>query len=205
MRCALVAVAVWTSACTVADPHFFRPDGGGDGPTVDAVDPTDGGPDGPAQASFDVGFVNEWRIGTAATSMSQNAWARVVNTGSASLDLSTATITNVIDNHAQIVVDVTWEGPTLDLAPSMSAGFLSPAATTLIVTNGVVTEPAEETTTSLLHISVTNLPGTWLVDNVEATFQIENARVTLPINLVSSGTGSNSTAFSATRVSSVPL
>jgi hypothetical protein len=128
-----------------------------------------------ATASFDVGYINVWRLGTDATSMSAYHWVRVANMGTSPLDLSTMAITNVSDDHNQIVVTVSVEpGITTQLNPGYSAGSLIPSTAQLIVNSGVMNEPAQDSSTMLIGITATNLPtpGLWLGVNAEATLQI---------------------------------
>lgn len=161
----------------------------------------------PAQVAFDVGHVSEWRLGTSASSLSQSEFVRIVNMGDEPLDLSTATFTNVIDNHDQIVVSMTVRPNTITLSPGNSAGALSPAAAQYVTTNGLVTEPAQETTTGLVQVTVNNLPpaGTWLAVDGEGTLQIGNARATVQVRVVSSGTGTAATPHAGVRAESTPV
>ncbi len=161
---------------------------------------------GTVQASFDVGYVSQWRIGTDGTNLNDSSWIRIVNTGVVPLDLSTGRITNVVEDISEFNTTVTWETPTVLLEPARSAGGLSPDAFELIVGDGIVTEPAQDTSQIISVVRISNFPppGNWLILHVEVTFQVENASATLPLVLVASGTGTTVDVFEAKRASSVP-
>jgi hypothetical protein len=160
----------------------------------------------PGQNRFDVAYVDQWRVNTSATSMNATGWMRIANLGAQSLDVSTMTITNVSDDHAQMEVSVTIDavGPTA-LAPGFSSGALTGGAYSLVVDK--MNEPVEDPTVSLLRISIPSVApsGTWLVMNASATLRIGNAYAILPITVTSTAPGTSYTPYTARRVSSTPL
>jgi hypothetical protein len=180
------------------------------GETPDAgVDaPPDALPDSaPGQARFDVAYVNVWDLGTGAADMSEVRWARIINTASEPLDLSTATFTNVSDNHNQIVIGMAMENNAgTSLNPGFSLGALTGGASSLIVSSGMVTEPDQSGggSTGLIRITATNLPpaGTWLIVDGVGTLRIGNAFVSITVTIRSSGTGSAATPVEAKRSNS---
>jgi hypothetical protein len=184
-----------------------------DGEAPDASTPVDAMVDAPrpdaapGEEAFDVGYISEWRLGSDAVSVSQYEWVRIVNMGDQPLDLATATITNVTDNHPQIVVSMTWAPTTTVVEPGNAAGALNPASSAKIVASGLVTEPAQDTASGLVHLSVTNLPpsGTWLGVDGEATLQVGHARATIAVRVVQAGTGAAQTPYTAMRAVSSPV
>ncbi len=175
-------------------------------PPIDAG--TDvGNPDGGGQVSFDVGFVSEWVIGGEPQSMTEYEWIRVVNTSSMPLDLSVGQVTNVSISDNRFTITSTWQTVTTVLDPGKSAGRLSTRASPVIVSNGLVSEPAQDTVEGLLQLRITSFPpsGAWFGVQVEITIQIGNARATLPLVVGQSGTDMTPMATLGARVSSVPV
>jgi hypothetical protein len=161
-----------------------------------------------ATVKYDVGYVREYRIGTNAPSFfSDGSWARVVNMGTMTLDLSTGVVTNVTTDDPRFSVQITWTpGNTTVLMPGKSGGALTPTAANLIVGSGLVTEPAQDISQGYMSLNVMNIPvpGTWLATNVEATLSIAGKTATMPIKFTSSGTSNMATPITGNRVSSAP-
>ncbi len=175
--------------------------GTGDAGTGDA--PTDAA----AQVAFDVGFVSQWTIGGEPTSMTEYEWIRIVNRSSAPLDLAAGQVTNVAISDNRFVITAMWQTASTVLDPGKSAGALSTRAVPFVVSNGLVTEPAQNTVEGLLQFRVSTFPpsGAWFGVQVEITVQIGNARATLPVVVGNSGTNVNPAATQGMRVSSVPI
>lgn len=178
------------------------------GPLDAAESDGSAGPDAPATAAqFDVAHVSQFYLGTAASSLSYFAWVRLVNTGTENLDLSGATVTDVIDDHAQMDVTMAWSDRiAVQLQPGRSGGALTQDAAALIGGTGLVTEPAQDIQNQYVEIRATNIPtsGSWLFVNAEGTLTIGNARATIRVTIVSSGSGSQVTPMDAIRSPSAP-
>jgi hypothetical protein len=207
MRGLAIFVVVGLAGCTVSDRRYVLPPDASVDAESDGPDVFDGAS---VQNMFDVGYANQWRVNGTLHDAGQNAnfvtWARFVNEGSEPLDMSTATIVGVVDDHPTFFdAVVTWES-TIDLSPGFSAGALSQASSQLIVNSGLVTEPAQDTSLPTLRMVVDNFAssGAWLFVNFEITVEIGNARATLPITLSNSGTNPLA-PDSAARVTSAPI
>jgi hypothetical protein len=175
----------------------------GDASTPDSTAASDAPSDAPSQALFEIGFVSEWRRGSTATSVAEQTWVRVVNTGDTPLDLSDGMVTNVSLNGPPgfDTTGTAWLGSTTVLEPGMSAGALRVDAAQLIIASGIVSEPAQDTTSDLLRLDVSSFPGTWIGVDLEITVQIANARATLATRVVNSGTGTVTPMAAARAVS----
>lgn len=172
----------------------------------------DGGVDGPmsdgsVQARFDVGYVSEWTIGGEPQTMTEYEWIRVVNMGSAPLDLTGGRVTNVAISDNRFTITATWQTVTTVLNPGNSAGRLSTRASPVIVSNGLVPEPAQDAVEGLLQFRIASFPpsGAWFGVQVEIAIEIGNARATLPLVVGQSGTNTTPMATMGARVSSVPV
>jgi len=169
---------------------------------------TDGAPpDGAIQARFDVGYVSEWVVGGEPQTMTEYEWIRIVNMGSAPLDLTTGRVTNIAVSDDRFPITATWQTVTTVLDPGKAAGRLSTRASPVIVSNGLVSEPAQDAVEGLLQFRVASFPpsGAWFGVQVEITIEIGNARATLPLVVGNSGTNPTPMATQGARVSSVPV
>src|SRR5690606_17899914 len=120
-------------------------------------------------------------------------WIRIANLGAQPLDVSSMTITNVSDDHEQMVVEVTIDKPgTSSLSPGLAEGDLVSSASSLIVPK--MSEGIQEPPVSLLRVRIGTVSpsGTWLYFNATATLTIGNAYANIPLKITSSGTGSAS-------------
>jgi hypothetical protein len=132
---------------------------------------------------------------------------RIVNTGSAPLDLSQATIRNLTYEDARFELTLLVRPVTTALDPGRSAGSLSIAAAEQIVGSGLVTEPTQDAITEVVELQITRFPpsGLWLVFEAEATVEIGNARAGLNIRVRNSGTDPGFTPIDGRRAVSGPV
>jgi hypothetical protein len=219
-RC--IAASTGTSWCAYPDPecpggYRYSDQDVGDGlagrcapeMTVDAgadagVDaPVTGTDAPPGQNKFDIAYVNDFRLGSSATTMTTTGWFRVANLGAQALDVTAMTITNVSDDHPNTVVTITIDKPgDTALPPGFSDGELTGNSYTLVMAK--MSEPVRSGAMSLIKITADPIPpsGTWFFINITATITIGNAYAIMPLQLVQSGTGTAATPNAATRVSS---
>lgn len=211
MRLLALALGLAVVGCGDA-PYYLNIDSGivdgagvddaGVDASVDALRP-DAPPD---QVAFDIGFASRWFVGSEAINMSSDQWVRIVNKGSLPLDLSTASVVNVVASTPSVPVTAEWGTVTTVLEPDRSAGALSAAAASLIVTSGLVTEPAQNTSDELILLTAT-FPPQWTFVDVEISVEIGNARATLPVRLYkgSPNTGPGAAPDEGQRAQSVPF
>ncbi len=132
--------------------------------------------------------------------VSIGSWGVVVAKGSRSLDMTTAKIVSVTDDHPTAIINVTVGVPNSGgtLLPNQYAGNLSPLANTEIIDSGVVTEPKNSMSFSF-RMSLQDLPTASVNINVVAVFSVEGTEISIPIIV---RVGASSTSFNqASRIS----
>lgn len=148
---------------------------------------------------YDVGYVDNLTVTTDITGV--YGFVAVVNTGSAQLNLSTVSVVTFIDDHPTIQWSFAKEKDSMAmLAPGRAAGFLTLAAKSKVLANGVVTEPVDDEVLSFSMNFVAPLPAGVSL-NAQAVISIDNVNVTLPF-MINVGTGVQFN--SARRVSARP-
>src|SRR5262249_29675777 len=114
-----------------------------DGPTEVNDAAVDRMPDSPAASvGYDIAYISEFTLPYGVSSIS--SFLRIVNTDTAPLNVSTASVVSFSDDTN--TGDLTFERlgeTTLTIQPGHAAGCLSPAATEKLVGGGIVTEPIE--------------------------------------------------------------
>jgi hypothetical protein len=179
-----------------------------DGPTaIDAMPdasvdaPVDAPIDAPPRHKYDVGYINE--ITLAPNNRVLLGFILVANIDSMPLQATDATVVSFADSSPV----VEWEfikdqDAVMPIAPSRSAGLLSPAATEKIVTSGLVTEPNDDMFMSFA-MSFVQTPPAGITFDAQAVLRIAGENVTLQFKIHTMNT-TMITFHSARRVSSTP-
>jgi hypothetical protein len=148
---------------------------------------------------YDVGYVDNLTLTPDITGVF--GFVAVVNMGTAQLNLSTASVVTFIDDNANVEWSFAKEkDSTAMLSLGRAAGFLTLAAKSKVLANGVVIEPFDDEILSFSMNFVTPLPSGASL-NAQAVISIDNVNVTLPFT-INIGTGVQFN--SARRVSARP-
>lgn len=151
--------------CDVCDVGADGIDKDGDG-TPDACDacpadkPNDRNGDRVCDsvAAYDLATISEFTLPTPVLGIS--SFVRVVNTGLTTLDLGTAQVVSVVDNHPTANISYAIVSNSGTVPMGQAAGDLSPAATTKLVNSGLVNEPVANGVALIIQLSFSNNPTT---------------------------------------------
>lgn len=183
----LVAAVVAAGCGKVADDKPIDAAPSGDAPLVDAalvdaalVDASpDASPDAALPRIYDVAYGSNWEFNV---DQEVPGWIAIVNTGTASLDLSTLKVLDVTDDHPTMNLTARVISASTRLQPGQVGGELTPVTKRVTVDAGLIPDPTVDTSVSYLGFQLLNFTNSTEVRFTGSiTIEIANRPAQLPM------------------------
>ncbi|HEY0993249.1 MAG TPA: hypothetical protein VGD80_39625 [Kofleriaceae bacterium] len=144
---------------------------------VDAA--PDASPDAALPRIYDIVYGSNWEF---TVDQEVPGWIAIVNTGTASLDLSTLRVLDVSDDHPTMNLTARVISASTRLQPGQVGGHLTPVTKRVTVDAGLVSDPTVDTSVDYLGFQLLNFTDTTEVRfNGTITIEIANRAVQLPM------------------------
>jgi len=148
-----------------------------DAALVDAA--PDASPDAALPRIYDIVYGSNWEF---TVDQEVPGWIAIVNTGTASLDLSTLRVLDVSDDHPTMNLTARVISASTRLQPGQVGGHLTPVTKRVTVDAGLVSDPTVDTSVDYLGLQLLNFTDTTEVRfNGTITIEIANRAVQLPM------------------------